>query len=107
MGQACGKKVKIDKQKYSVKILTLALLNNDFALISKALFNDLEQVSARLYPELPFIRENLVSLGLDAVLMSGSGSTIFAIAASKKEAVAAYKILRRKGNWRVFIAQTL
>ena len=44
--------VRLTRPKYNVKILTLALKKNDLSLIGDALFNSLEQVTARLYPQI-------------------------------------------------------
>jgi 4-diphosphocytidyl-2-C-methyl-D-erythritol kinase len=89
---------KLTTPKHDVKILTLAIRENRFSLLAKALFNDLEQVTLRLYPEVLRIKKGLADLGLKAILMSGSGPAVFAIAASKKEAVSLAKKFRTKNK---------
>ncbi|MCK9295358.1 MAG: 4-(cytidine 5'-diphospho)-2-C-methyl-D-erythritol kinase [Desulfobulbaceae bacterium] len=43
------------------------------------LFNDLERVTAALYPEVSQIKKELTELGAPGALMSGSGPTVFGI----------------------------
>lgn len=80
-------RIKLTKPKYNVKILNLALRKKDLVLLGKVLFNSLEQVSAKLYPRIRYIRLKLMRLGLKSILMSGSGPAVFGIVSSKKEAV--------------------
>ncbi len=46
---------------------------------SDVLHNDLPAVTERLWPEVAWVRQKLVSLGAEWVLMSGSGPTVFAL----------------------------
>ena len=57
------------------------LINNLDGDYYKYIFNDLEDTSKRVYEEykLDEIKENAYEIGFDAVLMSGSGSTVFAL----------------------------
>ena len=57
------------------------LINNLDGDYYKYIFNDLEDTSKRVYKEykLDEIKENAYKTGFDAVLMSGSGSTVFAL----------------------------
>ncbi len=97
----------LTKPKYNVKILTSALLKKDYPLITQALFNGLEPVTVSIYPELKRIRNELSLLGLQSILMSGSGPAIFAITSSKKEAVSIYRQLEKEKRWRVYFVRTL
>ena len=56
-----------------------ALMNNDFAGVCAALGNSLEDVSLKLVKDIRTIRNTLLELGMDGVLMSGSGSTVFGL----------------------------
>ncbi|MFA5287494.1 MAG: 4-(cytidine 5'-diphospho)-2-C-methyl-D-erythritol kinase [Candidatus Omnitrophota bacterium] len=72
------------------------------------LFNSLEQVTIRLYPEVRRIKDAFSQLGLDRVLMSGSGPAVFAITSSFKNASRLAKILqKRERPWRVFVVKTV
>lgn len=62
-----------------------ALVNNDYEGVIHALGNSLEEVSFRLVPQIQKIKQELLDLGFDGALMSGSGSTVFAL--TKDEAL--------------------
>lgn len=104
-------KAKLTRPKYDVKILNLALKKKDTALMNQTLFNSLEQVSARLYPEVMDIKEKLTQIGVKSILMSGSGPAVFGVVSSRKEAVSLCRQLRgdlKKENrsWQVFVTGT-
>lgn len=92
--------------KRNVKILSSALRKNDFSLISRSLFNGLEEVTTSLYPEISEIKGKLVQGGVKAILMSGSGPTVFGFVPAKKKALALAELLKMKRFWQVFIART-
>ncbi|PIP19073.1 MAG: 4-(cytidine 5'-diphospho)-2-C-methyl-D-erythritol kinase [Candidatus Omnitrophica bacterium CG08_land_8_20_14_0_20_41_16] len=72
------------------------------------LFNSLEKITIRLYPEVKRIKDTLLRLGLDCVLMSGSGPAVFAIVPSGKDALRIAKIIGNKNKgWRVFVVKTV
>lgn len=99
--------LQLTKAGWDVKILTLALKKRDISLIGRNLFNSLEEITAKLYPEVAHIREKLVNLGLKAVLMSGSGPAVFGIVASRREAQALCRRLKKEnGSWQVFVTET-
>lgn len=101
------KKVKLTSAKSNVKILLLALQKFDLGLIREALFNSLERITAKLYPEVRRIKEKLKSLNLQSILMSGSGPAIFGIVSSKKEAQSLCRQLKREcQSWQVFVTRT-
>ena len=98
----------LTRSKYNVKILTLALQKKDLGLIGKSLFNSLEQVSIKLYPEIRRIKEWLIHRHMQSILMSGSGPAVFGVVSSRKEAVSLCRQLRRKNRaWRVFVVRTV
>ena len=95
----------------NVKLLTsvLAKKSQSYSLLKPGLlFNSLEQVTIRLYPEVRRIKDALLQLGLDRVLMSGSGPAVFAVASSFKNASKLAKILRnRERTWQIFVVETV
>jgi 4-diphosphocytidyl-2-C-methyl-D-erythritol kinase len=102
------KKVKLTTHDSDVKILTLAIKGKIWNKLRKYSFNDLENVTFRLYPVVGKIKEELYKLKQEFVLMSGSGPTVFAITPSKKEAMVLYRQLKGKNKpWDVFLAQTV
>jgi 4-diphosphocytidyl-2-C-methyl-D-erythritol kinase len=56
-----------------------AIKKNDYQKVCKGLGNALEQVTLSLYPEVANIKEHMKMFGADAVLMSGSGPTVFGL----------------------------
>jgi 4-diphosphocytidyl-2-C-methyl-D-erythritol kinase len=98
---------KLTTPKHDVKILTSAVRKKRPSLLAGALFNDLEEVTLRFYPEVLRIRKRLADLGLKAILMSGSGPAVFAIVSSGKEAVSLCRKLKdQHRSWRVFAVRT-
>lgn len=74
----------LTRRHLDVKILRLCLKGTGVSLISKLLVNDLEKATFKLYPEVRRIKENFIRLGLKNTLMSGSGSSVFALVRSKQ-----------------------
>lgn len=91
-----------------VKILLRALEKSDLDGLSDALFNRLEEVVLPHAKIIVRIKEALNSLGIRAVLMSGSGSSVFGIVGTGKEAKdLAQALSRREKKWRTFALETL
>ena len=61
-----------------------ALETGDDELLAKSVFNSLEQPSMKLVPEIEQIKQALYDCGLKIVLMSGSGSAVFALSTDKR-----------------------
>jgi 4-diphosphocytidyl-2-C-methyl-D-erythritol kinase len=99
---------KLTPQKQSAKLLISALKKNLSSRISENLFNSLEAITIRLYPKVQLVKFELEKLGVRAILMSGSGSAVFGIVTSRKEALNLYRKLakNRSLGW-VFIARTV
>ena len=98
----------LTKAKLDVKILTLALRKKDPGCLGKFLFNSLQMITSKLYPQVEEIREKLARLGLKAILMSGSGPAMFGIVSSRKEAVSLSRELKRENrSWQVFVTRTV
>jgi len=56
-----------------------ALISNDYEGVINNLSNSLEQPSFNLVPAIKDIKEDMIRLGMDGALMSGSGSTVFGL----------------------------
>jgi 4-diphosphocytidyl-2-C-methyl-D-erythritol kinase len=52
---------------------------NDYRQVCQNVGNVLEEVTLHLHPEVAQIKEQMKRFGADAVLMSGSGPTVFGI----------------------------
>lgn len=70
------------------------------------LYNSLEDVTERAYPEISGIKRRLLECGASAALMSGSGPTVFGLFAGKADAERAAATLNRD-DWGIFVAPTL
>lgn len=68
--------------------------------------NDLEPAATRLCPQVAKLREELSETGANAVGMSGSGPTMYAIFASEAEAATAQRRIARAGT-RTWLTRTL
>lgn len=71
-----------------------AIENNDYPLLCASLGNVLESVTFELYPEVVTIKEQMQRFGADAVLMSGSGPTVFGLVDNEARVSRIYNGLR-------------
>lgn len=99
-------RVGLTRTRYNVKMLILALKKKSLFLVGQALFNSLEQISAKLYPQINCIKEKLSRLGVQSILMSGSGPAVFGVVSSRKEALFLGRQLKKNSFWRVFVTRT-
>lgn len=102
-----AQKVRLTRPDSDVRMLTSALKRKDFSLISRGLFNSLEEASFKLCPEIQKVKERLSSLGLKSILMSGSGTAVFGMLSSRKEAESLGRQLKRNRLWRIYTTRTI
>ncbi|HNX81075.1 MAG TPA: 4-(cytidine 5'-diphospho)-2-C-methyl-D-erythritol kinase [Candidatus Omnitrophota bacterium] len=88
-------------------LMVSALQKNNLVSIRTYLYNSLERVTIPLYPEIQRIKDRLARSGLGAVLMSGSGPTVFGIVSSRKEALFLSRQLKKERKWSVFAARSV
>ncbi len=62
--------------------------------INGNLWNDLESVTSKIYPEIDIMKKLLNSTNSDNVLMAGSGSTVFGLYLNKESAEKAFETLK-------------
>lgn len=67
-----------------VDLVKKALEEGDDDLLAKSIFNALEAPAISVVPEIQLIKDKLIAAGLKIVLMSGSGSCVFALSTDKK-----------------------
>lgn len=67
--------------------------------LADLVYNDLEVVAEQLRPEIAEMKQKLRVAGLSPIAMSGSGSSVFGIAASATQARRIADQLRRAGYW--------
>jgi len=94
--------------KFDVKLLPSALRKKDFSLINEFLFNSLESITVKHYPQVQNIKEKLKKIGLKTILMSGSGPAVFGVVSSRKEAVTLGRKFKREFKLlQVFVTSTI
>ncbi|HWP58223.1 MAG TPA: 4-(cytidine 5'-diphospho)-2-C-methyl-D-erythritol kinase [Candidatus Acidoferrales bacterium] len=74
---------------------------------TRALINDLEAVTLPRYPKLQQLKEELLSAGARAALMSGSGSSVFGLFESEEGARRAFYRLRKEEETRAYLVHSL
>lgn len=82
----------------NVETVIKALEEGDDELLAKSVFNVMEKAAISMVPEIQVIKDKLYELGLKIVLMSGSGSSVFALSTNKKLIKNAMKKLENKYN---------
>lgn len=71
------------------------------------LWNNLELPVGASYPAIFEMKQALLSQGATGALMSGSGSTVFGLFPSRREAEAAQRALSREKDWSCFFAGSI
>lgn len=71
-----------------------AIEAEDFAAVCAGLGNVLEDVTLKLHPEVQQLKEAMIKLGADGVLMSGSGPTVFGLVSKQSKVARIYNGLR-------------
>lgn len=74
-----------EKEHANIDELVLALKNGNDKAISKNLINSLEKPAIEAIEEINMIKQKLMDDGFDKVMMSGSGSSVFALSTSLKD----------------------
>lgn len=69
---------------YDVDTVIKALAEGDDELLANSIGNSLEPAGISVVPEIQDIKDDLKAKGLNIVLMSGSGSCVFALSTNKK-----------------------
>jgi len=88
------------------KIIHSVLGRRDIPSLQPYLRNDLEAVTLKLYPEVGVVRNRLRECGVSAILMSGSGPTVFGIVSSRKEALRVAHEIEQLREWQVYVVKT-
>jgi len=102
-----GRRAGLTKPAGNATMILSAVRKRDFRALRGSVFNSLERVTTKLYPAVGGIIGTISGqAGAQAVLMSGSGSAVFGIFASLRDAKAACRALERS-KCRVFLAKTV
>ncbi len=78
--------------------------------VSRLLWNDLEGVVSKKYPQIQAMKKMLLSAGALGALMTGSGPTVFGVFSVKEDAEKAYEKLNQKvkeRGWIILKAESL
>ena len=86
---------------------SIAASPTTFDELTRRLENDLEDVTLRGYPKIAELKRKLLRGGAPGVLMSGSGSAVFGIFASRKAALAVFRRVRREEGAQAFLVRVL
>ena len=80
-------------------ILTMkkAIEDNDYDQVVHCLGNTLEGPSLEMVPEIQLIKDELIKLGYDGALMSGSGSCVFGMTKNKELLDVGFNHFKKKG----------
>lgn len=68
---------------------------NELSVVSSELYNSLEQVTFKFYPSVKDLKNTLKNSKLEATIMSGSGSTVFALSYNKKKLLSAQNQVKK------------
>ncbi|MOA24648.1 4-diphosphocytidyl-2-C-methyl-D-erythritol kinase [compost metagenome] len=71
-----------------------AIAKGDFGMVCSELGNVLEEVTLQMHPEVAHLKETMLKLGADGVLMSGSGPTVFGLVSRESKVSRIYNGLR-------------
>lgn len=96
--KACFAKLDLSEAEHPDHLLMKdALENGDYQGVIHHLGNTLEKTAIQLVPEIAEVKALLEGYGFDGVLMSGSGSTVFALSQDDELCTKALIELREKG----------
>ncbi|MDF2699652.1 MAG: 4-(cytidine 5-diphospho)-2-C-methyl-D-erythritol kinase [Haloplasmataceae bacterium] len=99
--------IKINEIEHpNVQDVISAVKEQNYLKLCQSIGNSLEQVTFRLYPEVKEIKDKLLNLGVDAVLMSGSGPTVFALTRKENKAMNIINSLDHR-KYELFAIRTL
>lgn len=88
----------VELKTYNIENVIKALEMGDDELLEKEIGNALETPALQLLPEINDIKNTLKELGFKIVLMSGSGSSVFALSTDKKFTKKVFKKLIKEQN---------
>jgi 4-diphosphocytidyl-2-C-methyl-D-erythritol kinase len=78
-----------------------------FDKLAGLLVNDLESVTFKQYPKLSLIKARLLHEGAAGGLMSGSGSSVFGVFATRRQAARAWHRLRQEEGAQAYLVHSL
>lgn len=82
------------KEHTATDAVVSAIEAGDYPGLIQAMSNDLEQYSLHSYEAVAHLKKQFQKFGSDAVLMSGTGPTVFAIVKNQKKAQRLYNSVK-------------
>jgi len=98
---------KIGGDETDIDKVIKALEEGDDDSLEKLAKNALEKAAIKTVPEIQVIKDRLKEMGFKIVLMSGSGSTVFALTTNKLLCKKAYKTIFEEGKYFVEMTKVL
>lgn len=95
----------LTKTTHNANMRCHSLQNLAASSVRNILYNKLEEVVLPSYPVLQDIKKALKKAGAEGIIVSGSGSSVYGIFTSRKEAVKAENRLARREDWQLFLAR--
>ncbi len=97
-------KMELTKDASCINLISSVMQAGDADRLASCLHNDLEPAVRAAHPEIDGARDLLADAGLKGILMSGSGPSVFGLAAGRAEAERIAHDLRGRvePSWRVF-----
>jgi 4-diphosphocytidyl-2-C-methyl-D-erythritol kinase len=86
---------------------SIATSPKNFDQLTRRLRNDLEDVTFERYPKIAALKRKLLRDGAPGVLMSGSGSSVFGIFASRKASLEVFRRVRQEEGAQAFLVHAL
>ena len=74
--------------------MTSAIYNRNHELMARELHNSLESIAFEMEPKIKEIKHQMIDLGLDGALMSGSGASVFGISKDKTKLKYVHQIMK-------------
>ena len=90
----------------TINILLKFFSESDIPSLGSHLHNDLEAIVLKMFSEVKAVREKLASLDAEGVLLSGSGSAVFALFQDRYRAERALSRLQNT-DWDVYLTETV
>ncbi len=88
---------KVEKEEIitrKINAMTSAIYNKNHQLMVMELHNSLESIAFEMEPAIRELKHQMIDLGLDGALMSGSGATVFGISRDKAKLKYVYEIMK-------------
>lgn len=102
-----GFKLDLTEVKSGISLMRCALEDGNPGILGKHLFNRLEDVVFLKFPELKTVKDSLIYSGALGALMSGSGSTFFALADSSEAVLKLQKHVKKDFDFWTHVCETV